>query len=147
MKGALFALMMLCFTAANAQFVYTCPQSYPDTDKPASPLTNATMARGTHRGDGLFAGDYAEAAEEGYDLRYPFAGDEQAWLVCGYGSTKRFKGRFHDGHEWNQRMEWGDSEWWLKLAPRIRECQVQVREAKSRTLDTSTWTVTATCNT
>lgn len=146
MKCLLFAVLAVsCATAANAQFVYKCPQTYPGKDKPATPLTNATMAWGELRGNGMFAGDYSEAAEEGYDSRYPFAGEEQGWLICGYGGTKRIKGRFHDGHEWNQRMEWGTSEWWVKVAPKVNVCNVQVREVKSPGSDKRIWTVTATC--
>lgn len=145
MRSLLFAALLLFCAAVNAQFVYKCPQTYPEKDQPATPLTNATMAWGELHGNGLFAGDYSEAAEEGYNLRYGFVGDEQAWLICGYGGTKRVKGRFHDGHEWNQRMGWGNSEWWVKIAPKVRACDVQVREVKNRDPSKSTWTVTATC--
>jgi hypothetical protein len=145
MRVPLFAALLLSCSTANAQFVYKCPQSYPANDKPAAPLTNATMAWGEFHGNGLFAGDYSEAAQEGYDLRYGFVGDEQAWLICGYGGKKRVKGRFHDGHEWNQRMEWGTTEWWVKIAPKVQACNIQVREIKTHDPSKSTWTVTATC--
>ncbi|MDB5748898.1 MAG: hypothetical protein JWP72_3746 [Massilia sp.] len=103
------------------------------------------MHTGEMRGDGWMAPPPEEAAEEGYDVRYGFADEEQAWLVCTYGGRKRNKGRFHDGHEWNQSMSDPVADWWMKLAPKVGVCTVQVREIKSRSPGKSMWTVTATC--
>ena len=80
-----------------------------------------------------------------YDLPYSFADEEQAWLVCSYGGNKRVKGRFHDGHEWNQRMEGSVADWWVKLAPKVGICTVQVREMKSGVRRKSAWAATAVC--
>jgi hypothetical protein len=103
------------------------------------------MRWGELRGDGWLKGD-DEAAEEGQDIHYGFADDEQAWLVCSYGSRTRIKGRFHDGHEWNQHMEGGVAEWWIKLGPKVGRCTVQIREVKSHDPAKSAWTATAACN-
>lgn len=142
MRTALLAALVLSTTTASAQ-VYKCPQAYPGKDAPAALLTGAYMHMGEIRGNGWLTED-EEAAEEGYDSRYGFPDEEQAWLVCKYGSTKRNKGRFHDGHEWNQSMAGSVAEWWMKLAPKAGICTMQVREVKSRT-PASTWTVTTTC--
>lgn len=143
MKTILIAALVLSGAATNAQ-VYRCPQVYPGKDAAAAPLTGASIRAGELHGDGWLVGE-DEAAEEGYDTRYGFADNEQAWLVCSYGGTKRNKGRFHDGHEWNQSMDWGGIEWWMKLAPKVGVCTVQVREFKSRDPAKSTWTATAIC--
>lgn len=134
----------LASAIANAQ-VYTCPQTYPGNDRPAASLTSATMAWGEIHGTGLFAGDYSEPAQDGYNLRFPFMEDQQAWLVCSYGSKKRNRGQFHERLEWNQYMEWTPIEWWVKVAAKVRACDVQVREIKTRVPNGSTWTATATC--
>jgi hypothetical protein len=103
------------------------------------------MAWGEIHGTGLFAGDYSEPAQDGFNLRFPFMDDQQAWLVCSYGSKKRNKGRFHEGRESSQYMEWTPIEWWVKIAPKVRACDVQVREMKTRDPGKNTWTATATC--
>lgn len=141
----LAALMILPSAATNAQMIYRCPQVYPGKDAPPAPLTGAFMDSGEVRGSRWYAPPRDEAAEEGYDTPYTFADEEQAWLVCSYGARKRIKGRFHDGHEWNQRMEGGIAQWWMKLAPKVGKCIVQIREIKSRDPSKSTWTVTAAC--
>jgi len=71
---------------------------------------------GELHGNGYLHGDN-EAAEEGYDLHYGFADNEQAWLVCAYGAEKRIKGKVHDGHERGQAMSYGGIKWWMKLPP------------------------------
>lgn len=144
MRTFIFAALVLSCGATEAQ-VYKCPQVYPGKHRPAQPLTSASMAWGEDR-DGLFAGDYSEAVPEGYDLHFPpFMDDQPAWLICSYGSKKRNKGRFHNGHEWNQRMDWSMIEWWVRLAPKAGVCDVQVREIKARSPNKSTWTATAIC--
>lgn len=145
MKILILAAFALLPCLANAGMIYRCPQSYPGKDAPSSPLTGAFMDSGPMHGSGQMAPPRDEAAEEGYDLPYAFSDDEQAWLICSYGAKKRIKGRFHDGHEWNQRMEGGAAEWWVKLAPQAGACTVQVREIKPRSPGKSTWTATATC--
>lgn len=143
MKALLLTAFALACTAAHAD-VYRCPQAYPDKDKLATPLTSATMTQDT---DLLLAGGFMtddEAAEEGYDEHYTFDPEWQTRLVCLYGGTKRISGRFHDGHEWNQRIE-GGTEWSVKLIPKTNRCTLQVRERKGRGPSRSTWTVTATC--
>jgi len=145
MMRTLFATLVLFATAAHAQAAYRCPPTYPGKDAPPTPLTGASMRSGELHGNGWIAPPMDEAAEEGYDERYAFADDEQAWLVCTYGSRKRIKGRIHDGHEWAQRMEAGGSEWWIRLAPQVGTCTVQVREVKAGAPHKSTWTVEATC--
>lgn len=103
------------------------------------------MDAGDTPGSRSYAPPRDEAAEDGYDTPYTFADDEQAWLVCNYGAKKRVKGRFHDGHEWNQRMEDGAVTWWIKIAPKAGRCNVQVREVKSGSRNKSTWTAAAFC--
>lgn len=144
MKSLLFITLILSGTASNAADLYRCPQAYPGKDAPSAPLTGASMRSGELHGNGWLTGD-DEAAEEGQDIRYGFADDEQAWLVCTYGGNNRVKGRVHDGHEWNQRMEGGIAEWWVKLGPKISSCTVQIREVKSRTPGQGTWTAAAIC--
>lgn len=140
------SLVVLALTCATVDAqVYSCPQTYPGNDRPAAPLTSATMAWGDIHGTGLFAGDYSEPAQDGFNLRVPFMDDQQAWLVCSYGSKKRNKGQFQDGKEWNQYMEWTPTEWWVKIAAKVRACDVRVRELKNRDLSKNKWTVTAAC--
>lgn len=141
----LVSLLILPLGTANAQTIYRCPPLYPGKDGAPAVLTGAFMDSGDERGSGTYAPPRDEAAQEGYDLPYAFADDEQAWLVCSYGATRRIKGRVHDGHEWNQRMEGSVATWWMKLAPKLRTCIVQVREIKSRPPGKGTWTATALC--
>jgi hypothetical protein len=138
-------LILLRCGAGNAQMIYQCPQAYPGKDAPSALLTGAFMDSGDTPGSRAYALPRDEAAEDGYDTAYIFADDEQAWLVCDYGARKRVKGRFHDGHEWNQRMRDGAVTWWIKLAPRAGRCNVQVREVKSDSRTKSTWTAAAFC--
>jgi hypothetical protein len=144
MRRLALTVFSFASTIANAQ-VYTCPQTYPGNDRPAASLTSATMAWGEIHGTGLFAGDYSEAAQDGFNLRFPFMEDQQAWLVCSYGSKKRNRGQLHKGREWNQYMEWTPTEWWIQVAPKVRACDVQVREISTRVPGKSTWTATAVC--
>lgn len=139
------ALAILPVGGADAQMSYRCPQIYPGNDAPPASLTGAFMESGEVRGNRSYAPPRDEAAEEGYDIPYSFADEEQAWLVCSYGGNKRVKGRFHDGHEWNQRMEGSVADWWVKLAPKVGICTLQVREMKSRVRSKSTWAATAVC--
>lgn len=144
MRRSLFAVLVLCCTAAYAE-VYRCPQTYPGKDGPPKPLTGAYMMWGELHGNG-WVSPRDETTAEGFDLQYGLPEDEQSWLICQYGARKRVKGRFHDGHEWGQYMEGGgQNHWWMKLVPKVTECTVQVRERKSRDPGKSTWTVTATC--
>lgn len=142
MKAVLFATLLLYGAGTNAQ-VYKCPQVYPDKDKPAAPLTGAMM-RQTDPTPTNHVKD-EEAAEEGYDAHYALDPYDQTWLVCFYGGNKRIKGRVHDGHEWSQRIASADFDWEMRLAPKVSNCTVQVRESKARDLRKSTWTVTAVC--
>jgi hypothetical protein len=142
----LAVLITLSCGTGYAQMIYKCPQAYPGNDAPAAALTGGLMDSGEVPGNRFYAPPRDEAAKEGYDIPYSFADDEQAWLVCSYGAKKRIKGRFHDGHEWNQRMEGAIAEWWMRLAAKVSQCTVQVREIKSRTPSTSAWTVVALCN-
>lgn len=144
MRIVLLAVLVLSTATATAQ-VYRCPQTYPGKDAPPAPLTGAFMESGEGRGNRSYAPPRDEAAEEGYDIPYSFADEEQAWLVCSYGGKKRIKGRFHDGHEWNQRIQGSVADWWMKLTPKVGICTVQVREVKSRVPSKSRWTATATC--
>jgi hypothetical protein len=137
----LMALLLSC-AGTHAQ-VYTCPQFYPDKDKPAAPLTGAMMRQTEPTPTNYLLDD--EAAEEGYDAHYGFDPGDQTWLVCFYGGTDRIKGRFHDGHEWNQRIASAASDWEMQLPRKVRSCTVQVRERKTRESGKSTWAATATC--
>lgn len=132
--------MLLLFCSTASAEVFNCPQAYPGKDRPAAPLTGAMMAWGEDR-TGLFAGDYSKPAEGGFDAAYPIMDDQQAWLVCSYGSKKRLKGKLHDGREWYQYMEWGPTEWWIRLPPKVHDCVVHVRESQSRM-----WRATAECS-
>jgi hypothetical protein len=143
MRPLIVAVLALSCAAANAE-VYNCPQVYPGKDWPSASLTGATMAWGDDA-TGLFAGDYSTPAEEGYDAAYPIMDDEQAWLICSYGSKKRNKGKVRDGHEWNQYMEWSPIQWKVKLPPKAHDCILQVREVKASAPEKSTWTVSAVC--
>lgn len=142
MKALLLATLLLAGAAANAQ-VYKCPQVYPAKDKPAAPLTGAMMRQSAPTPTNHVRDE--EAAEEGYDTHYALDPDDQAWLVCLYGGSKRLAGRFHDGHEWNQRMVSALFDWEMRLALKLSECTVQTREIKVGTAGKSTWTVTALC--
>jgi hypothetical protein len=142
MKAFLFTALLLTFAAASAQ-VYRCPQVYPGKDKPAAPLTGA-MVRQTEPTPTNNLLD-EEATEEGYDSHYALDPADQTSLVCFYGGNKRVGGRFHDGHEWSQRIAGADSAWKMKLAPKLSDCTLQTREVKNRDPSKSTWTVTATC--
>jgi hypothetical protein len=144
MKSLIFAFLALSCATVDAE-IYRCPQVYPGKDKPATPLTSAEMTQDT---DLQFASGFMtddEAAEEGYDAHYVFDTELQSRLVCLYGNKIRVKGRFHDGHEWNQRMQDGGNEWTMKLAPKTSRCTLQVREIKTLDPSKSTWTVTADC--
>lgn len=138
------ALSTLSCGAAHAQAIYKCPQLYPGKDAPPAHLTGASMRTGD-LGEGWIAPPMDEAAEGGYDERYVFADDEQAWLVCSYGARKRISGRFHDGHEWNQRMEGSSAHWRIRLAPKLAECTVQTRERKAHAGGKGMWIVTSVC--
>ncbi len=129
----------------SAQMTYRCPPVYPGKDAPPLPLTSAFMDSGEVADLRTYAPPRGEAAEEGYDLPYSFSDEEQAWLVCSYGGKERIKGRFHDGHEWNQRVEGSVADWWIELPPRAGMCLVQVREGKARDPKKSRWMATATC--
>lgn len=142
MKGFLFVTLLLTGASTNAQ-VYKCPQVYPGKDKPAAPLTGAMMRQSEPTPSNHVSAE--EAAEEGYDTRYALDPYDQAWLVCFYGGNKRIKGRFHDGHEWNQRIASADFDWEMRLAPKLSDCTVQTREIKERAPGKSMWTVTALC--
>lgn len=78
-------------------------------------------------------------------MHYSISSDEQGWLVCSYGSTRRIKGTMLEGHEWNQAMEPTALQWWVKLAPKIGACTVRVREHKARSARNSKWTVQSAC--
>jgi hypothetical protein len=142
MRAFLFAVLLVSCTGISAQ-VYRCPQVYPDKDRPASPLTGAIMRQTEPTPiNGLLD---EEAAEEGYDSHYALDPVDQTWLVCFYGGKERIKGRFHDGHEWNQRIASADSAWKMKLAPKLSDCTIRTRESKTHAPNKSTWTVTVTC--
>jgi hypothetical protein len=84
--------------------------------------------------------------EGGLDQHYELPDNEEGWLICEYGSRKRVKGRFHNGHEWGQYMEhYGEQSWFVKLAPKDASCTVRIREVKDRAPGKSTWTVSAVC--
>lgn len=142
MRPLIVAALVWYSAVANAE-IYECPKVYPGKDGPAAPVTGGTMAWGEDR-TGLFAGDYSKPAENGYDATYPIMADEQAWLVCSYGGNKRHQGKVRDGHEWNQYVEWGPIEWWVRLPPKVRDCTVHARETKGNR-GTSTWAVSASC--
>jgi len=143
MRRLLIVILALFCSAAGAE-VYKCPQTYPGKEGRGTPLTGAYMHMGELRGDGWLQGN-EEAAQEGFDVRYAFLDEEQAWLVCQYGGMKRNKGRFHDGHEWNQSVEGSTTEWWMKLGPKVGVCIVEVREVKPPNAGKSIWTVTTAC--
>lgn len=133
MKTLLSAVLAFSCTAVNAE-VYTCPQVYPGKNVATMPLTGASMMSGELHGNGFLHGDEEKVAG-GYDARYGFADDEQAWLICLYGGRKRTK----------VDMGWPGTQWWMKLAPQVGRCTVQVREGKNEAPAKSTWTATATC--
>ncbi|GAA5012671.1 hypothetical protein GCM10025794_00850 [Massilia kyonggiensis] len=144
MRKLIFSVLILSSAAAGAE-TYRCPQAYPGKEMAALPLTSADMTQDTdiQFASGFFIDD--EAAEEGYNAHYAFDAESQTRLVCIYGGKTRVKGRVHDGHEWNQRMQGGDTEWSMKLAPKISRCTLQVREIKVRDSGNSKWTATANC--
>jgi hypothetical protein len=107
-------------------------------------LTGASMMWGELHGDGYLHGD-DEAADGGYDIRYGFADDEQGWLVCAYGADKRINGKIHDGREWGQAMSYGGIKWWVRLAQKVGNCTVQVRESQGSDPGKRTWAATAIC--
>jgi hypothetical protein len=145
MRTLILTVLLLPCAFASAQ-VYKCPPFYPGKDAGTKnlPVTNASVYWGELHGDGALKGD-DKPVQDGIDVHYGLANDEQGWLVCAYGGRKRIKGKVHDGHEWGQYMVSGNREWWMKLAPKVSLCTVQVREAKSRDQGKSTWTITAVC--
>jgi hypothetical protein len=151
MSRLLIAVLALSCAAAHAE-VYRCPQTYPGNDAPPAPLTGAYMMWGERPNSGPpFPAGWItpeeKVAEEGLDSSYTLPPDEQGWLICEYGATKRLKGRSHDGHEWGQRMNGGGKyPWFMKLIPKVGVCTVQLREIKSRRPEKNTWTATAICN-
>ena len=143
MRTLFFAALTLACAVSNAA-VYDCPQVYPGKDASTASLTGASMMWGELHGDGYLHGD-DEAADGGYDIRYGFADDEQAWLVCAYGADKRIKGKIRDGREWGQSMSYGGIKWWVKLAPKVGNCTVQVRETNVTDSRKNIWTAAAVC--
>lgn len=150
MKTILFTVLALsCFVVQAA--VYRCPQTYPEKDAAPEALTGGYMMWGDRSSNGLpfpsgWESPREEAVAEGTDLHYILPEDEQSWLICQYGARKRVKGRLREGQERGQYMEGGGKHTWLlKLAPKVSQCTVQVREIKSHTPSRSTWTVTAVC--
>lgn len=123
---------------------FTCPQAYPGKDRPPARLTNGAMAWGEDRA-GVFAGDYSKSAANGFDEAFPIMAYEQAWLICSYGGKKRHKGKFQDGREWGQYMEWSPIESWVKLPPKVHGCTLHVRGIKAGGRSAGTWSVNATC--
>lgn len=150
MKRMLIAVITLSCAAAHAG-TYRCPQAYPGKDSRVIPLTGAFMMFGKRPSSGPpFPSGWVTpndlVVQEGLDQHYELSDDEEGWLICEYGSRKRIKGRFHDGHEWGQYMEGhGEQVWFIQLAPKDASCTVRTREIKSPAPNKSTWTVTATC--
>ncbi len=150
MKRNLIAALILSTSVTAHAGVYNCPATYPGKEMPGLPLTSAMMMWGELPTDGTIyprgwlRGD-DRPAKEGIDILYGLSEPpEPNWLVCEYGSHKRIKGRFHDGHEWGQYMEGhGKESWFIRLAPEDINCTLQTREIKSR--KPSAWTVKATC--
>jgi hypothetical protein len=142
MRTFLFTVLLLSGTGISAQ-VYRCPQAYPGKDKPAAPLTGAIVRQTESTPTNNLLDE--EAAEEGYDSHFALDPADQTWLVCFYGGNERIKGRFHDGHEWNQRIVSADSVWETRLVPKLSDCTIQTREAKTADPSKSVWSVTATC--
>lgn len=150
MRTSLFtAIALFCFAAEAA--VYRCPQTYPEKDAPPEALTGGYIMYGERPGNGIpfpsgWDSPQEEAVVDGVDLHYGLPEDEQSWLICQYGASKRVKGRFRANKEWGQYMERGGKyPWFLKLAPKLNQCTVQLREIKSYTTSKSTWTVAAIC--
>ena len=149
MRQNLIAVLILSASIVHAG-TYNCPSTYPGKESPGLPLTGGMMmwgelpTDGTIYPSGWLRGD-DRPAKEGVDILYGLSEPPDAnWLVCEYGSHKRIKGRFHDGHEYGQYMEGhGKESWFIRLAPEDINCTLQTREIKSR--QPSTWTVTATC--
>ena len=152
MKRTIAAALSLSCAVAHAG-VYNCPSTYPGKESPGLPLTSAFMMWGELPTNGLIypsgwlRGD-DRPAKEGVDILYGLSEPpEPNWLICEYGSRKRIKGRFHDGHEWGQYMEGhGKESWFIRLAPEDINCTVHTREVKNRDPGKSTWTVTASCS-
>lgn len=150
MKRTLIAALALTGAIAHAE-VYRCPQTYPGKDAAPAPLTGAFMMWGERPSSGPpFPSGWDtpddRAAKEGMDQHYELPANEEGWLICQYGSGKRIKGRFQNGHEWGQHMEQlGQQPWFMKLAPNDTSCTVQIREIKTRSPGKSTWTVSAVC--
>lgn len=149
MKRNLIATLILSASAAHAG-TYNCPPTYPGKDSPGLALTSGMMmwgelpTDGTIYPSGWLRGD-DRPARDGVDILYGLSEPpDPNWLVCEYGSRKRIKGRFHDGHEYGQYMQGhGKESVFIRLAPEDINCMLQAREVKSH--QPSTWTVTATC--
>ena len=151
MKRTVIAALILSASAAAHAEVYRCPPIYPGKDAPAAPLTNAFMMWGKRPTSGPpFPSGWdqpdEQAAAEGTDLHYELPANEEGWFICEYGSRKRIRGRFHDGHEYGQHMEpLGEQPWFIKLAPKDTSCTIHLREVKTRDPSKNTWTVSADC--
>jgi hypothetical protein len=151
MKRALVAALVLSCARVLAG-EYRCPQTYPGKDVPAIPLTGAFMMWGERPTSGppfpsgWLVGDDSPA-QDGIDIRYGLSDPpEPNWLICEYGSHKRIKGRFHNGHEYGQYMEgYGKEIRFIQLAPNDTDCTVHIREVKRRDSGKNTWTATASC--
>lgn len=150
MKRPLIALLALTWGVTHAE-VYRCPQTYPGKDGPAIHLTGAMMMFGERPSNGVpfppgWDTPNDRVVEDGLDQHYELPDNEEGWLICEYGSRKRVKGRFHNGHEWGQHMEhYGKQSWFVKLAPKDASCTVHIREVKDRDPDKSKWEITAVC--
>lgn len=133
MRLLLLAAIAVCCTAANAD-VYKCPATYPDKDRPSTPLTGARIMDGELHGNGWLMGSEDKPTKDGFDTVYSFE-QGNGWLVCLYGGRERTKtDRGFPGYDW-----------WLKLGPKEILCTVQNREIKASGPNSSTWTVTAKC--
>jgi len=147
-RRILVAAVVLYCVGAQAG-TYRCPPTYPGNDAPPVPLTNAYMMWGKRPTNGPpFPAGWDQPEEhpaaDGVDLHYDIPEHEEGWFICEYGSRKRIKGRFRNGHEYGQRMEQvGEEPWFIKLAPNDTSCTIQIRELKLR--QPSTWTATANC--
>ena len=151
MKRTFLTLLALSCTVANAE-VYRCPQTHPSKDAPAIHLTGAMMMFGEMPSNGglPFPSGWDTpnelVVEDGVDQHYELPANEEGWLICEYGSRRRVKGRFRNGHESGQYMEhYGQQLWFIKLAPKDTSCTVQIREVKNSDPSKSIWTVTAIC--
>lgn len=150
MRRTLIAALILSASAIAHAGTHHCPSTYPGKASPGLPLTGGMMmwgelpTDGTRYPSGWSRGD-DRPARDGIDILYGLSEPpDPNWLVCEYGSRKRIKGRFRDGHEWGQYMEGhGKESWFIRLPPEDINCTLQTREAKSH--QPSTWTVTAAC--